>query len=277
MTCATACRRGFRLNRCQTRPMSNGRIVYSTGPGRLCRSARGRSPSAVADAASRTTVSHAEGDGVVRVGRETRGRKGKASPGQGPAARGRRARRARHAPQEALRLGGTVHEGIVEIQGDHRTRWSQSSASSATRSSAPAAEPARDASQQVPRRDRRLLAPRGRPVDRGRRVTVNARGRCSARRSTRATRCASNGSRWREAEAHLPRTQQTCRHRVHDRSRRPGTSSTSSLPGAHLSHRPARQGLRGTHPAHNDGDIVNTCCAPRTSTRRNTSSPWTDP
>jgi translation initiation factor 1 len=63
----------------------------------------------------------AKGDGVVRVGRETKGRKGKGVtvvtgvPLTGPALE-----------ELATRLkkrcgsGGTVHDGVIEIQGDHR-------------------------------------------------------------------------------------------------------------------------------------------------------------
>jgi len=101
--------------------MSNGRLVYSTGPGRLCpecarpladcRCRRSKPAQAVAT----------KGDGVVRVGRETKGRKGKGVtvvtglPLAGAAL-----------DELATRLkkrcgsGGTVHEGVIEIQGDHR-------------------------------------------------------------------------------------------------------------------------------------------------------------
>ena len=102
-------------------PMSNGRLVYTTGPGRLCpecarpvadcRCRRSRPAQAIAP----------KGDGVVRVGRQTQGRKGKGVtvitglPLAGAAL-----------DELATRLkkrcgsGGTVHEGVIEIQGDHR-------------------------------------------------------------------------------------------------------------------------------------------------------------
>ena len=101
--------------------MSNGRLVYSTGPGRLCpecarpvadcRCRRSKPAQAIAP----------KGDGVVRVGRQTQGRKGKGVtvitgvPLAGAAL-----------DELATRLkkrcgsGGTVHEGVIEIQGDHR-------------------------------------------------------------------------------------------------------------------------------------------------------------
>jgi len=104
-------------------PMSNHRLVYSTGAGRLCpecarpiadcrcKRSKPAQPSAVLP----------KGDGVVRVGRETKGRKGKGVtviagvPLAGDAL-----------DELATRLkkrcgsGGTVHEGVIEIQGDHR-------------------------------------------------------------------------------------------------------------------------------------------------------------
>jgi translation initiation factor 1 len=101
--------------------MSNGRLVYSTGPGRLCpECAR-----PIADCrCRRSKPSQApvpKGDGVVRVGRQTQGRKGKGVtvitglPLAGDAL-----------DELATRLkkrcgsGGTVHDGVIEIQGDHR-------------------------------------------------------------------------------------------------------------------------------------------------------------
>ena len=103
--------------------MSNARLVYSTGQGRLC-------PECARPAAecrcrrskpAQAPAIMAKGDGVVRVGRETKGRKGRGVtvvtgvPLTGPALE-----------ELATRLkkrcgsGGTVHEGLIEIQGDHR-------------------------------------------------------------------------------------------------------------------------------------------------------------
>ena len=103
--------------------MSNGRLVYSTGAGRLCpECAR-----PLADCRCRRSkpaqpqAAPPKGDGVVRVGRETKGRKGKGVtvvtglPLAGDAL-----------DELATRLkkrcgsGGTLHEGVIEIQGDHR-------------------------------------------------------------------------------------------------------------------------------------------------------------
>jgi translation initiation factor 1 len=101
--------------------MSNGRLVYSTGPGRLCpecarplaecRCRRSKPAQAVTP----------KGGGVVRVGRETKGRKGKGVtvvtglPLAGAALDDLATRL-----KKRCGSGGTVHEGAIEIQGDHR-------------------------------------------------------------------------------------------------------------------------------------------------------------
>ena len=103
--------------------MSNGRLVYSTGPGRLC-------PECARPLAecrcrrskpAQPVVATPRGDGVVRVGRETKGRKGKGVtvivgvPLVGDALEDLATRL-----KKRCGSGGTVHEGVIEIQGDHR-------------------------------------------------------------------------------------------------------------------------------------------------------------
>lgn len=101
--------------------MSHSRLVYSTGPGRLCpecarpvaecRCRRSKPPQAAAP----------QGDGVVRVGRETKGRKGKGVtvisgvPLAGAALEALATRL-----KKRCGSGGTVDGGVIEIQGDHR-------------------------------------------------------------------------------------------------------------------------------------------------------------
>lgn len=101
--------------------MSNSRIVFSTGTGRVCPEC-GRQVADCRCKRSKPAVPVApRGDGIVRVGRETKGRKGKGvSIVTGVPLAGE--------PLEALATqlkkrcgtGGTVRDGVIEIQGDHR-------------------------------------------------------------------------------------------------------------------------------------------------------------
>jgi translation initiation factor 1 len=101
--------------------MSNGRLVYSTGPGRLCpECAR-----PVADCRCRRSTpaqpTVPKGDGVVRVGRQTQGRKGKGVTGiTGLPLAGAALDELATRLKKRCGSGGTVHEGVIEIQGDHR-------------------------------------------------------------------------------------------------------------------------------------------------------------
>lgn len=103
--------------------MSNGRLVYSTGPGRLCpECAR-----PVAECRCRRSkpaqpqVPAPRGDGIVRVSRETQGRKGKGvTVITGVPLAGAALEELATRLKKRCGSGGTVHEGAIEIQGDHR-------------------------------------------------------------------------------------------------------------------------------------------------------------
>ena len=98
------------------RPRS-GALVYSTLHGRMCPDCRQPTENCRCHA----PAAPASKDGVVRVGRETKGRKGAGVTvliGLGLPAR--------ELANLASRLkkrcgsGGTVKDGVIEIQGDHR-------------------------------------------------------------------------------------------------------------------------------------------------------------
>lgn len=93
-------------------------LVYSTDAGRMCPDCR----QPVAQCVCQRTVVPA-GDGIVRVGRETKGRGGKAvTLVKGvllePAALAALGKQLK----AACGTGGTMKDGVIEIQGDHVER-----------------------------------------------------------------------------------------------------------------------------------------------------------
>ena len=100
-----------------SRPSSGG-LVYSTDAGRMCPACR--QPIAACICGRQAVPA---GDGIVRVSRETKGRAGKgvtlvkglALDAAALAALGKRLK-------AACGSGGTVKDGVIEIQGDHAER-----------------------------------------------------------------------------------------------------------------------------------------------------------
>lgn len=99
-----------------------GGLVYSTEGGRMCPQCR--QPVTACQCAAQAFASIlAKSDGVVRVSRETKGRGGKAVtlvrgvplPAQDLVALAKRLR-------TACGSGGTVKDGVIEVQGDHAER-----------------------------------------------------------------------------------------------------------------------------------------------------------
>jgi len=92
-------------------------LVYSTGVGRLCPQCL----RAVTACVCKGSTKPKHGDGIVRVSRETKGRAGK-----GVSLIAGLPIDAEQIEQLATKLkkrcgtGGTVKDGVIEIQGDHR-------------------------------------------------------------------------------------------------------------------------------------------------------------
>ena len=98
---------------------NESRLVYSTEQGKMCP----KCGQPVAGCRCRRAAQPPAGDGIVRVSRETKGRKGKGVtvitgvplPTSELKALGRELK-------QVCGSGGTVKNGAIEIQGDHRER-----------------------------------------------------------------------------------------------------------------------------------------------------------
>jgi translation initiation factor 1 len=104
------------------RKTSGGGLVYSTDGGRMCPACR-RPVAECACKALAAAAPAARGDGIVRVSRQTAGRGGKVvtvirgvqADANGLAALGKQLR-------TLCGSGGTVRDGLIEVQGDHCER-----------------------------------------------------------------------------------------------------------------------------------------------------------
>lgn len=96
-----------------------GGLVYSTDVGRTCPACR----RAVAQCACSKAAAVPPGDGVVRISRETKGRGGKAvTVIRGLALDAASLDKLAKQLKAACGSGGTVKEGVVEVQGEHGDR-----------------------------------------------------------------------------------------------------------------------------------------------------------
>jgi translation initiation factor 1 len=94
-----------------------GGLVYSTDTGRTCPTCR----RSVGDCRCRVNGPAPKSDGVVRVGRETKGRKGAGvTLITGVPLAGDALEALAKALKQRVGSGGTVKDGVIELQGDHR-------------------------------------------------------------------------------------------------------------------------------------------------------------
>ncbi len=94
-----------------------GRLVYSTDSGRTCPDCG----QAVADCTCDAVSKKAASQGPVRVALDTRKRRGKAvTTITGIALPGAQLTKFAKALKKRCGSGGTVKDGVIEIQGDHR-------------------------------------------------------------------------------------------------------------------------------------------------------------
>ncbi|MFT4570542.1 MAG: translation initiation factor 1 [Candidatus Binatia bacterium] len=95
----------------------NSRAVYSTVTGTLCPEC-GRSK---VDCSCKTAAAVPKNDGIVRVGRQTKGRKGKGvTTITGVPLVGAELEALAKQLKNRCGAGGGLREAIIEIQGDHR-------------------------------------------------------------------------------------------------------------------------------------------------------------
>ncbi|HEB32524.1 MAG TPA: translation initiation factor Sui1 [Spirochaetes bacterium] len=100
----------------------NPGIVYSTELGRICPVCG--NPASECVCRRQKTINRS--DGIVRVGRETKGRRGKGvTVITGVPLDFDGIRKLAKQFKQTCGSGGTVKEGVIEIQGDHRERLAE--------------------------------------------------------------------------------------------------------------------------------------------------------
>lgn len=100
--------------------MADAKLVYSSQHGRVCRQC-GRPMPVCKCKAKAAAAAVAAAGGVVRVGRETKGRKGKGvTVVTGVPLAGDALEELASKLKRLCGSGGTVRDGVIEIQGDHR-------------------------------------------------------------------------------------------------------------------------------------------------------------
>ena len=112
--------RGVHLKRSMKQKEGDNFVtVYSAGQGRLCPACG----NTIENCTCRSKKPAPQGDGIVRVSRETKGRRGKAVTviAGVPLDHDRLLKLAKELKQKCG-SGGTVKDSVIEIQGDHRDK-----------------------------------------------------------------------------------------------------------------------------------------------------------
>ena len=100
-----------------SKPKTDSCIVYSSDKGTMCPRCGEPKPGCKC----RKEKEASSGDGIIRVGRETKGRKGKGvSLVKGVPLQGQALNQLAKRLKSKCGSGGTVKNGVIEIQGDHR-------------------------------------------------------------------------------------------------------------------------------------------------------------
>lgn len=98
---------------------SNSRLVYSSETGRACPGCG----QPVEQCMCQKKKTGGSGDGIVRVSRSTAGRKGKGvTVVTGVPLEGKALKDLSKKLKQTCGSGGTVKDGVIEIQGEHRDR-----------------------------------------------------------------------------------------------------------------------------------------------------------
>ncbi len=96
---------------------NNSRLVYSSEQGRICPNCN----QPIKQCRCKKAASVAKSDGIVRIRRETKGRKGKGvTLITGVPLAENELKELTKTLKQKCGTGGTVKAGIIEIQGDHR-------------------------------------------------------------------------------------------------------------------------------------------------------------
>ena len=100
--------------------MPSGGVVWSSDHGRMCATC-GRAKSACSCAAGGAAAGRATPGGVVRVERQTKGRRGRGVTAvTGLSLQKAELAKLAKALKQRCGSGGTVKDGVIEIQGEHR-------------------------------------------------------------------------------------------------------------------------------------------------------------